>query len=188
MYADVERENIAGTQLADADNDGVYTSTGTYTPLAVGTYYWIASFAGDANNSAAAGECGDANESSSVTKRDSTIATEEVLVPNDRAIIGGGGTFDSSGTATFQLFRPDNATCSSAAGASAPVTLTGTTNPTVSGASPQTVSTVNTANTDTLASSHALAIGTWHWKVVYSGDLTHNGQTSNCVETFSISH
>ena len=51
-----------------------------------------------------------------------------------------------------------------------------------------TVSTANTANTDTLAGSHAAAIGTWHWKVVYSGNLTHVGQTSDCVETFSISH
>ena len=94
-------------------------------PSAVGTYYWIAPFAGDANNAAAAGECGDPNESSVVSKRASTIATEEVLVPNDKAIIGGGGAFDASGTATFQLFKPDNPTCSAAG--TAAVSLTGST-------------------------------------------------------------
>jgi hypothetical protein len=180
--------NIAGSPLADGDNDGIFTSTASYMPTAVGDYYWTASFAGDANNAPASQGCDTVNEKSTVTKRDSNIATKEVLVPNDSATIGGGGTFDSSGTVTFQLFRPDNATCSSAAGSSSPVSLTGTTNPAVSGASPQTVSTNNTANTDTLAGSHANAIGTWHWKAVYSGDLTHNGSTSDCVETFSISH
>ena len=177
--------DIAGSALADPEPDGVWTSTGTYSgaALAPGTYYWRAFFAGDSENAATSTACGDANETTTISKLDATIATKEVLVPNDSATIGGGGTFDSSGTATFQLFKPGDTTCAN------PVALDGTTNPTVSGASPQTVSTANTRNTDTLAGSHAAAIGTWRWKVVYSGDLTHNGITSSCgTETFSISH
>ena len=174
-----------GVASGDPEPDGVWTSTGTYSgaALAPGTYYWRAFFAGDSENAATSTACGDANETTTISKLDATIATKEVLVPNDSATIGGGGTFDSSGTATFQLFRPGDTTCAN------PVALDGTTNPTVSGASPQTVSTANTRNTDTLAGSHAAAIGTWRWKVVYSGDLTHNGTTSSCgTETFSISH
>ena len=56
------------------NGNGTYSS-GNYTPTAVGTYYWIASYSGDANNSPAAGACGDAGESSVVSKIQPQIAT-----------------------------------------------------------------------------------------------------------------
>jgi hypothetical protein len=39
----------------------------SFTPSAVGTYRWVASYSGDTNNNAASGVCNDANESVSVT-------------------------------------------------------------------------------------------------------------------------
>ncbi len=48
--------------------NGSYGS-GTYVTTAVGTYFWIASYTGDANNNAVAGTCGDTGESSQVTKQ-----------------------------------------------------------------------------------------------------------------------
>ena len=113
-----------------------------------------------------------------------TISTAQKLVPNDSATLGGGGTFDNTGSATFQLFLPDNPDC--LASGSAAVALDGSTTLTVVGASPQTVTTTNTKNTDELAGSHTAALGTWHWKVVYSGDNSHAAVTSDCIEAFTI--
>src|SRR5439155_19208294 len=53
-------------------------NSGEYTTNATGTYYWIASSSGDANNEAVAGECGDENESSVVEKAKPTIKTSAV--------------------------------------------------------------------------------------------------------------
>jgi LPXTG-site transpeptidase (sortase) family protein len=41
---------------------GTASWSGSWTPSATGTYYWIASYPGDANNNAFATSCGDANE------------------------------------------------------------------------------------------------------------------------------
>jgi hypothetical protein len=47
---------------------GVYKATSaSYTPGTAGTYYWIATYNGDANNNTAAGHCGDTTESVVVT-------------------------------------------------------------------------------------------------------------------------
>jgi hypothetical protein len=173
--------NSIGTPNASGD---FVVGSGDYSPTAIGRYQWRAFYSGDGSNSSASTACGDANEASLITKIDSTISTAQNLVPNDSATIGGGGTLN--GTATFKLFLPDNPTCASGANDSAPVSLTGTTAVGVSGSSPQTVSTNNTATTDTLAGSHASALGTWHWLVTYTGDTTHNDSTSDCIEAFTI--
>jgi hypothetical protein len=180
--------NIAGTALADADNDGVYTSTATYTPTAVGDYYWTASFAGDANNAPASKGCDVVNEKSTVTKRSSSVTTAQVLVPNDSATVADGGAgLALNGTLTFKLFAPNNLTCATGANDPAPVALDGTTQFTLSGNAPQTRTTTNTKNTDVLAGSHANALGAWHWLVTYTGDSLHNDATpSNCIEAFTI--
>lgn len=51
------------------NGNGAYVSTPSYTPLAEGTYRWIASYSGDANNNAVSGACDDAGESVVVTRR-----------------------------------------------------------------------------------------------------------------------
>ena len=38
-----------------------------YTPTQPGTYYWVASYSGDANNAPVSGQCNDANETTTVT-------------------------------------------------------------------------------------------------------------------------
>ena len=47
--------------------NGTYTSAPGYTATAVGTYRWIASYSGDANNIAIPGACNGANESVTIT-------------------------------------------------------------------------------------------------------------------------
>ncbi len=170
--------NIAGTNLV-SNGTGGYTSTGTYAPTAVGTYYWSASFAGEGSNSPVSGACGDTGESSSVTKANSTMATYENLVPNDTASIT---PSTATGSVDFYLFKP-NQICSIATEGSA--VFHQTPSPSLSSGS---ATTNNTSDTDTLAGGHASAIGTWKWIAVYAGDGNLNGSDSICSETFTISN
>src|SRR5262249_44042247 len=47
-----------------------------------GTYRWVASYGGDANNSAANGACNDPNESVSVTSASADVAVTKVDAPD----------------------------------------------------------------------------------------------------------
>ena len=62
------------TSVVGVNGDGTYASQ-SFTPTAVGTYNWIASYSGDANNPAASGACGDANESTAVAAAPTPTAT-----------------------------------------------------------------------------------------------------------------
>jgi hypothetical protein len=177
-------EVSTGLSPVTVSGPGTYNS-GDFTPTAVGTYYWTASYSGDPNNAPASTACGDDGESSVVTKGDSHISTAQTLVPNDSATVTNSGALD--GTLSFKLFAPNNSTCATGASDPAPVALTGTISFVLSGNSPQTRSTNNDADTDTLAGGvHADALGTWHWLVTYTGDSTLNDSSSNCVEAFTI--
>ena len=98
-------------------------------PPAPGKYAWIASYAGNADNEATSGACGDANEASLITKAPASLTTAQTLRPQDSVTVAAsvGGT--PSGTVTFKLFGPNNPTCDPAGAAAAytepPVTLNG---------------------------------------------------------------
>jgi hypothetical protein len=160
----------------NASGDYVVNS-GDYTPAAVGRYQWVASYGGDPNNTPVSTACKDANEASVVTKGNSSIATSQVLVPNDSAQVTPN---TATGTITFYLFKPSQ-TCS-VANAGTAVYTQAVTPLTTGGAS-----TTNTDNTDTLAGgTHADALGTWHWLVRYDGNSSLNGSDSVCTEAFTI--
>jgi len=55
------------TSSVPINTDGTATSA-PYSPTAVGTYHWIASYSGDASNSGVSGACGEANENVNVTE------------------------------------------------------------------------------------------------------------------------
>ena len=73
--------NLYGpSDTADCTGTPVFTSTvgisgpgnygsGNFTPATAGKYYWIASYSGDTNNLPASGSCGDAGETSTISKR-----------------------------------------------------------------------------------------------------------------------
>jgi hypothetical protein len=165
-----------GLTPIDVDGPGDYNS-GNYATTTVGTFFWTAQYSGDGSNSSKSTACGDTGESSTVTKANSTISTSQVLVPNDSAQVN---PSTATGTITFYLFKPGD-TCSVANVANAVITQAKT--PLVSGAA----STTNSSDTDTLAGSHAAALGTWHWLVRYGGNGTLNGSDSVCTEAFTIS-
>src|SRR6185369_2854015 len=142
-----------------------YTSD-PYTTTAAGTIYWIASYTGDSNFPAALGACGDPNESSVVGKASPGITTSATAGPvtvgttiHDTATLSGGFA-PLTGTVTFNLYGPDDATCSSAS------IFTSTVNVVSGGA---------TSGNFTTA-----AAGTYRWTAVYSGDTNNNGATSGC--------
>ncbi len=144
---------------------GNYNS-GNFTPSAVGTYYWTASYSGDANNAPSASACGDANESSVVNKASPSIATtlsaSSITVgdsAHDSATLTG-ATSNAGGTVTYTVYT-DNA-CSAGARDAGTKTVT-------NGLVPDSNSLpFNTA-------------GTFYWQAVYSGDANNNGATSVCT-------
>jgi hypothetical protein len=109
LYSDSSCSTLVTTLTNSNVNGPGNYSSGTYTPLAVGTYYWVASYSGDGNNVATASTCGDANESSVVGKKSpglSTSAAASVIVGSpisDTATLTG-ATSDAGGTITFKLY------------------------------------------------------------------------------------
>ena len=55
----------------------------SFSPTAVGSYYWIASYSGDSNNNAVAGSCGNTNETSTVSPGAANVVkTVNGVTPN----------------------------------------------------------------------------------------------------------
>src|SRR5438309_570707 len=130
-----------------------------------GTYRWTASYSGDANNNIAATSCNDANESVIVTKASPAITTTA-----SASVAAGGSISDTAhlvsgtnptGTITFNLYGPDNATCGGTAIFSSTVPVSG--------------------NGDyTSASYTANQAGTYRWVASYSGDSNNNSAATAC--------
>jgi hypothetical protein len=145
--------------------NGTYDSA-SFTPKAPGTYEFVASYSGDANNSAVAGVCNGANESVVVSKAAPTITTQAssgVVLGNgvsDTATIAGGAA--PSGTVTFKLYGASDPTC-----ASAPVFTS-------------SAITVNGDGTYSSGSFTPSAVGTYHWVADYSGDANNTSATTHC--------
>ena len=144
--------------------NGDYGS-GSFTPTAAGTYRWIASYSGDADNAPASGACNDAGENVIVTKANPTVATNasanvEVGNPiNDTATLAGG--FNPTGTITFNLYGPDDASCGAAVSSPGP-----------SGQRQRRLQ-LRPDFTPTQA-------GTYRWIANYSGDANNNATANGC--------
>jgi LPXTG-motif cell wall-anchored protein len=163
---------FTSTKALTGTTAGVVTSD-AFTPTAVGTYRWIASFTptDPTKFTAVAGSCNDANESSVVIKKQPTISTDAT----DTASLPGASisdvatvsnlTSDASGTVTFKLWGPDNATCSG----------------TEIFTSTKPLGTV-TAGVATVTSDAftVTAAGTYRWIASYSGDAKNFPVSGAC--------
>ena len=147
---------------------GTYPTT-LFTPTAVGTYRWIAYYSGSAQNVAVSGKCGDSGELVTVRARTpafSTLASSNVTLGggiSDTATLAGG--YNPTGTITFHLYGPNDATCSgtSVKNVTAPVSGNGTYGP---------------AN---FIPTHA---GTYRWIASYtSGDTNNVSVGGKCNDT-----
>ncbi|MDX6275749.1 MAG: hypothetical protein QOJ92_2959 [Frankiales bacterium] len=128
VYADSACDTaVLASWTIPASGMGPYTTSPSYTPTKAGTYYWLASYAGDANNLPSAEACGALNEVShevsTVTPASTTTLTaampSSAVLPaaqvggtgplvHDTATVSG-GTSDISGTVTFNLYGPSEA-------------------------------------------------------------------------------
>ncbi len=143
---------------------GSYSSA-ALTATAVGTYRFVASYSGDANNSAGSSACADANEAVVVSKAAPTLVTQAgPAIPaggstTDTATLAGG--FAETGTIAFKLYGPGDPTCARPAVAAWSANVAGngtaTTGPVVLGAS-----------------------GSYGWTASYSGDANNAAVATAC--------
>lgn len=154
------------TSMVAVNGNGNYAST-SFTPVATGTYRWVASYGGDASNAAVAGACGDSNESVAVTQATPAIAT----VASADITIGGSvtdtaaltGTVAGTGSITFTLYGPNDATCSAA-----PVF---------------TSNAISVSGNGSYTSAPAFtptAAGTYRWRASYTGDTNNQAVAGVC--------
>ncbi len=140
-------------------------SSGMFTTAASGTYLWTARYSGDAANNAAVSACGAANESVVVSKSTTTVVTKASSATTvggtitDTATLTGG--FSPTGTITFTLFGPNDATCAATAAFTS-------------------IQSVSGNGGYTSAPFTTTAAGTYRWVAAYSGDANSNpaGPTS----------
>jgi hypothetical protein len=154
----------AGTKTV---TNGVVPNSDPVTFPTAGTFYWQASYSGDANNNAATSAC----TSEVLVVTEPTIVSSQSLIANDCATFTG-LTSDAGGTITFELFDPTQPTCSG---------------------SPDFTQTVNVNGNGSYCTSNttftASVEGTWRWLISYSGDSHNEPLTVNCgVENFTITN
>ena len=155
------------------------TASVTYTPTAAGTYHWVESFSGDANNGPVTGACNAPNETSVVARHEPAISTQATNgtfggAIGDTATITGllnpVTTGAGAGTATFRLYSgPQSAGCTAAnlvfTSDARPITFTG--------GPPATGGTATVTYTPTTAGTH-------HWVESFSGDANNQSVTGPC--------
>jgi hypothetical protein len=145
---------------------GTDASSGPFTPVEPGTYLFRAAYSGDSNYNGVTTPCNDANESTTVTSYTPAITTKA-----SAPVLVGGAVSDSatlsmaspaaSGTLTFDLYGPDNATC---------------TGPPV-----DTSSRAVAGNGDyTSVPFTPTAPGTYRFVVTYTGDVKNTSAVSPC--------
>jgi hypothetical protein len=176
----------AGTSgLTATTTAGTYTATSDAKTPSVGTYYWVASYSGDGSNTAAAGHCDDANESSVVspaTPGISTVAQTGVSVGSnisDTATLSG-ATSTATGTVSFTLYGGCNTT------SHLPIGSAVYTDPTSHAlGTPDATSGDYTITSSSYAPTNA---GTYYWVASYtSGDSNNVSIAGHCDDTTETS-
>lgn len=130
-------------------------------PLSVGSYSFLASYAGDTNYQAGTGSC----EALTVVKASPTIATTPNATGpvgttlNDTAVLSGGSS--PTGSVTFTLYPPSDPSCSLA---------------------PSYTSVDPSAPYATSPGFVSNVVGTWHWKASYAGDANNNATVGLCSD------
>ena len=140
------------------------SASSPFTTTAVGTYNWVATYSGDANNKGASTSC--SNEPVTIGMDPSALSTTASAggptgtVIHDTATVTGGTNM--TGTVTFKLFAPSDATCSGAALFTSAVAL-------------------GADGTATSANFGGTTVGgTYNWVATYSGDAHTAGSSSKC--------
>jgi hypothetical protein len=146
------------TETVPVNGNGTYSTPNGFLPTATGTYQWVASYSGDANNSPIASLLGD--EPETVTPASPAINT----TPGGTVVIGSGakltdtallsGGFNPTGTITFVL------------------TLSGVTKDT------EVVPVNGNGSYSTPNGFLPVATGTYQWVATYNGDANNSSVAS----------
>jgi hypothetical protein len=151
----------AGTKTA---TNGVVPDSNPISFSAAGSYYWQASYSGDANNKSATSVCTSevvlikTNPSISTTLSATSVSIGDKV--HDSATISG-ATSDAGGTVSYTVYS-DSACTKDAQDA-------GT----------KTVTNGIVPDSNEITFNNA---GSFYWQAVYSGDTKNNGATSVCTE------
>ena len=151
--------------------DGQYGPV-SFTPTQPGTYHWAASYSGDSPNTGSTShnnDCTDANEDVVVRQVPSSMNSAQSFIPNDSATVSAPAGGNLNGSVKFELFESSD--CSGSAIYTKDVS--------VSGGSPQTVSTNNTTVSTTAANVS--------WRLTYTSN--NQGQKSipaTCLEKSAL--
>lgn len=165
----------------DASSTETITTAGMLPPstgvmLPGGTYYWQASYSGDASNDPSTSDCGQAVET--VTPTTTTVTTSlagggyngpAISVPagtqvTDSSTLAGANAGAATGTVTYTVYS--DAAC--------------TLRVTSAGAEPVTQGTV------AASVPVVLSVGTYYWQAAYSGDPDDAPSLSNCDEVETV--
>ena len=171
VYSNSTCTTQVGGSMTVAVSGGV-VPTSPSVPLTVGTYYWQASYSGDASNQASASTCGPSGEVETVTKTATSVSTKlsgngvagaSITIPSgasahDAATLSGAHATSATGTVTYRVYS--NSTCTTQVGGSATVAVSGGVVPT--------------------SPSVLLTVGTYYWRAFYSGDSVNSASASTC--------
>jgi Bacterial Ig-like domain (group 3) len=149
---------------------GALPDSGPLSLTTAGTYYWQASYSGDANNLSSTSTCGEVEV---VTPADTGTATSlsggdqsglSISVPagtavTDTATLSGTDAAAATGTITYDVYS--DAGCTDLVSTGTPLTIT----------TPGTVPASDPVTLDT---------GTYYWQATYSGDPSNNASVSTC--------
>ena len=160
--------------------NATYTSPNPqFVPEAAGNYHWVAVYNGNSPNTNGVthnAACTDANEDVTVTTVASSMRTAQTWIPRDSATISAPSGGNLAGTVSFALYASSDC----AVGGDSPIYST--TRP-VSGASPVTVNTADSASQPAAQN----ATGSYSWSVSY--DSTNPAQRdipASCHETSAL--
>jgi hypothetical protein len=163
---------IAFTTTRAVNGDGTYGPV-SFTPTAVGTYHWAASYNGDPPNTLGTDHnlnCTDTNEDVVVQSVPSSMTSAQSFIPNDSATVTAPAGGNLSGTVTFKAFESSD--CSGTAIVNQTVS--------VSGPSGTTVHTTNTTVSTTAANVS--------WLVSYdSNNTAQQSISAKCFEKTALS-
>jgi hypothetical protein len=155
------------SQQVTVNGNGSYNTTTGHVADQAGTWRWTADYSGDGNNNSASSGCQEelvtidpASPTLATTPNPQTGTVGDTL--NDTAVLSGG--FNPTGSITFKLYPPADATCSGDPVFSQQVTVNGN------------------GSYNTTTGHVADQAGTWRWTAYYSGDVNNNSASSGCTE------
>ena len=169
---------VAGGSPQPITAAGVLPASALVTLSSPGTYYWQASYSGDAANAASTSGCGLAGEVETVTAvaQATTLSTSlsgggqsgvTISVPSgtavrDQASLAGLNAGSAGGSVTYSVFSDPSCSAGSL----------------VAGGSPQPITAAGVLPASALVTLSSP--GTYYWQASYSGDAANAASTSAC--------